>query len=147
MLQITPHHHLLLAVKPADFRKGIDSLAALCKQTLHEDPFKGTFFVFTNKLRTAIKILVFDGSGFWLVAKRFSKGRLAWWPTQNIPAFSLTPSQLHILLAQGNPLHAQTPPHWRQLGASDSSKPPLTKHKSSLATPPYSAREANLQDP
>lgn len=46
MLQITPHHHLLLAVKPADFRKGIDSLAALCKQTLHEDPFKGTFFVY-----------------------------------------------------------------------------------------------------
>lgn len=61
MLQITPHHHLLLAVKPVDFRKGIDSLAALCRQTLQQDPFRGTFFIFTNKLRTTVKILVYDG--------------------------------------------------------------------------------------
>lgn len=115
MIQITPHHHLLLAVKPADFRKGIDSLAALCKQNLQEDPFKGTFFIFSNKLRTTIKILVYDGQGFWLCTKRFSKGRLAWWPTHNKPSFSLHPSQLHILLAQGNPLDARIPQSWRQV--------------------------------
>ncbi len=126
MLQITPHHHLLLAVQPVDFRKGIDGLSALCRQTLQEDPFKGAFFIFTNRLRTTVKILVYDGQGFWLCTKRFSKGRLAWWPTQNVSSFSLNPSQLHILLAQGNPLDAQIPPNWRQISSS-SLKPPLTK--------------------
>ena len=115
MLQITPHHRLRLAVKPADFRRGIDGLAALCRQSLDEDPFNGSVFVFTNRSRSAVKILVFDGNGFWLVLKRFSKGRLAWWPTQNIPSYSVNPSQLHILLAQGNPMNTSTPPDWKPL--------------------------------
>ena len=115
MLQITPHHCLRLAIKPADFRRGIDGLAALCRQSLNEDPFNGTIFIFTNRSKKAVKILVFDGNGFWLCAKRFSKGRLAWWPTQNLPSLSLNPSQLHILLAQGDPMGASTPPDWRPL--------------------------------
>lgn len=76
MLQVTPHHRLMLAVNPADFRRGIDGLAALCRQSLGEDPFSGAVFIFTNRSRKAVRILVFDGNGFWLVAKRFSKGRL-----------------------------------------------------------------------
>ena len=122
MIQFTPHHHLLLAVNPVDFRKGIDGLVALCKQVLREDPFKGTFFIFTNKLRIAIKILVYDGKGFWLCTRRFSKGRLAWWPTQNIPSLVLNPSQLHILLAQGNPMDARIPNDWRQINAIQRSR-------------------------
>jgi transposase len=115
MLQITPHHRLRLAVKPADFRRGIDGLAALCRQSLNEDPFNGTIFIFTNRSKKAVKILVFDGNGFWLCAKRFSRGRLAWWPTQNLATLSLNPSQLHILLAQGNPMDTSIPPDWRPL--------------------------------
>jgi transposase len=113
MLQITPHHRLLLAVRPADFRKGIDSLAALCRQTLEEDPFSGTVFIFTNRLRTTVKILVYDGQGFWLCTKRFSRGRLAWWPIQQTSSFAVNPSQLQILLSQGNPLDAHIPADWR----------------------------------
>ena len=113
MLQITPHHRLLLAVRPADFRAGIDGLIALCKQNLEEDPFSGTIFVFTNKRRSSIKILVFDGNGFWLCQKRFSCGRLAWWPTQNTSSFSVNPSQLLILFSQGNPLDANLPSDWK----------------------------------
>lgn len=145
MLQITPHHRLLLAVKPADFRKGIDSLAALCKQVLHEDPFTGAFFIFTNRRRTAIKILVYDGQGFWLCTKRFSQGKLAWWPTQNIPAFSLTSSQLHILLAQGNPLDANTLPNWRKVNTTHCSKPPLTAYSPSPSLSPCRPKVTNPQ--
>ena len=57
MLQITPQHTILLAVHPVDFRRNIDGLAALCKQTLMQDPFSGTLFVFTNKKRQHIKIV------------------------------------------------------------------------------------------
>lgn len=116
MLQITPHHRLLLAVKPTDFRKGIDGLAALCRQVLEEDPFSGTIFVFTNRLHSSIKILIYDGNGFWLCQKRFSRGRLAWWPShQETSSFSLKPSQLHLLFSQGNPLDAPIPSDWRPL--------------------------------
>jgi hypothetical protein len=47
MLQITPQHRLLLAVQSADFRCGIDGIAALCRKSLQADPFAGTVFVFT----------------------------------------------------------------------------------------------------
>jgi hypothetical protein len=118
VLQITPHHRLRLAVKPADFRKGIDGLCALCRQSLNEDPFSGTIFIFTNRSKNAVKILIFDGSGFWLCAKRFSKGRLAWWPAQNTPSFALNPHYLPILLAQGNPINTPVPSAWRPLPSS-----------------------------
>ena len=88
MIQITPHQKLLLAIEPCDFRKGIDSLAALCRQPLNQNPFSGHLFVFANRRRTAIKILTYDGQGFWLCMKRFSKGKLAWWPTDNEPLYS-----------------------------------------------------------
>ena len=76
MLQLTAGQRILLALEPADFRKGIDSLVALCKSGLDEDPFAGTVFAFINRRRTAIKVLVFDSNGFWLIMKRFIKGKL-----------------------------------------------------------------------
>lgn len=118
MLQITPHQRLLLAIKPADFRRGIDGLAALCRQVLEEDPFNGTLFVFTNKRRNCVKILAYDGLGFWLSHRRFSQGRLAWWPTQQDVSFSINPSQLHILLSQGRPLDVSLPSEWRPITPS-----------------------------
>ena len=49
MIQITPQMRVVVAVEPADFRKGIDGLARLCKQTLGHDPFGGWVFVFRNR--------------------------------------------------------------------------------------------------
>ncbi len=76
MIQITPHMRILLAVAPVDFRKGIDGLAALCRSVLKSDPFSGCMFVFLNRQKTSIKILCYDGQGFWICQKRLSKGRL-----------------------------------------------------------------------
>ena len=76
MLQITPQMKILVAVEPADFRRGIDGLARLCQQTLQEDPFAGTVFVFRNRRGTALKVLMYDGQGFWLCHKRLSQGLL-----------------------------------------------------------------------
>lgn len=115
MIQITPHQKLLLAIKPADFRKGIDGLAALCRQQLKADPLSGHLFVFTNRRRVAVKLLTYDGQGFWLHIKRFSKGKLSWWPTEASPLYSLSPTQLHILLHQGHPLQVKIPKDWKPL--------------------------------
>lgn len=113
MLQITPQHRLLLAVEPIDFRKGICGLKAQCQQKLLCDPFSGTIFAFTNRRRTSVKLFVYDASGFWLCQKRFSKGRLAWWPSSKGSTVSLRSSELQILLAQGDPMKAAIPKDWR----------------------------------
>lgn len=60
MIQLTPHMRILVAVEPADFRKGIDGLAKVCREQLRKDPFKGILFVFRNRRATAIKIIVYD---------------------------------------------------------------------------------------
>ncbi len=80
MIQITPQMRILVAVEPSDFRRGIDGLARVCKEVLQRDPFSGCMFVFRNRPATALKILVYDGQGFWLCHKRLSKGKFAWWP-------------------------------------------------------------------
>jgi transposase len=63
MLQITPQMRVLVAVEPVDGRKGIDSLAQLCRQKLAADPFSGCVFVFRTRSGTTLKVLVYDGQG------------------------------------------------------------------------------------
>ena len=81
MIQITPQMRVLVAIEPVDLRKGIDGLAQLCREKLGTDPFSGYVFIFRGRRATAIKLLAFDGQGFWVAQKRLSKGRFRWWPT------------------------------------------------------------------
>lgn len=118
MLQVTPQHRLLLAVEAIDFRVGIDGLKAACQQDLACDPFSGTIFAFTNRARTSVKLLVYDASGFWLCQKRFSQGKLAWWPNDPSKTVSLRASEFQILMAQGDPMKAAIPEDWRPLHIS-----------------------------
>ncbi|MBK1725147.1 IS66 family insertion sequence element accessory protein TnpB [Thiocystis violacea] len=62
MLQLTPQSRVFVAIEAADFRRGIDGLAALCRQRLREDPFSGAIFVFGNRRSTALKLLCYDGT-------------------------------------------------------------------------------------
>lgn len=63
MIQIAPQMRILLAVEPVDFRKGIDGLAALCRQVLATDPMAGALVVFRSRSRRAIRCLCYDGYG------------------------------------------------------------------------------------
>ena len=115
MLQITPQMRILLALDAVDFRKGIDSLARVCQERLGADPFSGWLFVFRNRSATALKILVYDGQGFWLAQKRLSSGRFRWWPASiaETATTTLEAHQLQILLAAGNPSVTHAAPMWR----------------------------------
>jgi len=64
-------------------------------------PFNGGVFVFGNRSRTGIKILVYDGQGFWLCHKRLSSGRFAWWPDGTQPGRTLQACELQVLLMAG----------------------------------------------
>lgn len=121
MIQLTPQMRILLAVEPADFRKGIDGLAQLCRQRLETDPLGGALFVFANRRRQALKILVYDGQGFWLCQKRLSSGRFGWWPSPGEPSATLTVQQLQVLLWNGDPTRAQSAPLWRPIRSASAS--------------------------
>lgn len=119
MIQVTPQMRVLVAVAPIDFRKGIDGIAQLCRAQLATDPFSGTVFVFRNRRGTAVKILVFDGRGFWLCHKRLSEGRFRAWPTQeDDPSVLLEPHELAVLLCAGDPGEVTTAPVWRPVCAA-----------------------------
>ncbi len=66
MIQISAQMRVLVAIEPVDGRKGIDSLARLCQDKLAEDPFSGCVFVFRSRSGTAIRLLTYDGQGYWL---------------------------------------------------------------------------------
>jgi transposase len=117
MLQITPQMKVLVAVAPTDFRRGIDGLARLCQETLQQDPFAGAVFVFRNRKGTALKVLMYDGQGFWLCHKRLSRGRFPWWPSAaSDGAQRLAAHQLAVLLSAGNPTRTGAAADWRSVG-------------------------------
>lgn len=115
MIQITPQMRILVAVEAVDFRKGIDGLVGLCRQSMKLDPFLGYVFVFRNRPATAIKILMYDGQGFWLCQKRLSKGRFRWWPEGDESISQLAVHQLQLLLWSGNPDGGQVAPLWKEI--------------------------------
>jgi transposase len=117
MIQITPQMRIVVAVEPVDFRKGIDGLAQVCKDVLKHDPFGGWVFVFRNRPATVLKVIVYDGQGFWLCHKRLSSGRFRWWPTSSTTAAkTLAAHQLQVLFSAGNPEATQAAPVWRPVG-------------------------------
>jgi len=120
MIQVTPQMRVLVAVKPTDFRRGIDGLARQCRDVLRSDPFSGAVFVFSNRRRTSVKLLVYDGQGFWLAQKRLSSGRFRFWPkAAGEAATTLEAHELQVLLRGGDPATTKAPPEWRPVGAGE----------------------------
>lgn len=116
MIQVTPQMRVLVAIEPVDFRKGIDGLARICRAEMKSDPFSGTAFVFRNRRRTAIRVLVYDGQGFVLFYKRLSSGRFRYWPINGQEG--VTPLQAHelqVLIRGGDPGATKAAPVWRRV--------------------------------
>ena len=80
------------------------------------DPFGGALFVFRNRRGTAIKLLAYDGQGFWLCHKRLSQGRFRHWPTGQAGQ-ALAAHELAVLLAGGDWSAAAGAPVWRAVAA------------------------------
>jgi len=103
-----------LAAGATDMRKGFDGLYGLVREQLAQDPLSGHVFVFSNRSRTRLKLLYWDGSGLWVCAKRLERGRFRW--PEAVEAASLTVSQaeLEMLLAGLEPAAAGRRNWWRR---------------------------------
>jgi transposase len=107
VIAVPPGVRILLAARPVDFRKGMDSLAALVQQALRADPFAGEVFVFRAERADRVKILVYDGTGLCLYSKRLEAGRFCW-PQPADGVVRLSAAQLATLL-EGLPWHRLQP--------------------------------------
>jgi transposase len=115
MIQLVPQLRILLACEPVDFRKGIDSLAALCRNQFDENPMSGSVFVFRNRAGTALKLLTYDGGGYWLCLRRISSGKIRWWPQAGKPLHPLQARELAVLLYNGLPDRADFGQDWKRI--------------------------------
>ncbi|MEN9635030.1 MAG: family insertion sequence element accessory protein TnpB [Verrucomicrobiota bacterium] len=90
---------IFLAVEPVDMRKQFNGLWAAAQEKLGEDPKNGAVFAFINKERTRLKLLYWDGTGVWVLAKRLEAGRFSWpAPSENKTKLSLAPEAFALLL-------------------------------------------------
>jgi transposase len=79
MFNFSTSLRIYLHVKPVDMRKAFNGLYAVAKHELGKDPMDGSLFVFCNQSHNRVKLLYFDGTGFWVMAKRLERGTF-WWP-------------------------------------------------------------------
>ena len=119
MRQLTPQSRIFLAMHPVDFRKGIDGLAAVCRQGLGANPLAGAIYVFRKRAGTALKLWLYDGQGDWLLMKRLSQGRFPWWPTTSDAHVPLAARELIILLWHGDPERAHMARDWRRVASGE----------------------------
>ena len=95
---------------PVDLRKGFDGLSALVLNDLGRDPLAGDFFVFANRTRKRAKVLLWDGTGLCIYAKRLEQGRFAclWRDQSTSTPLRLTMSELQLFL-EGSALVGRVP--------------------------------------
>lgn len=100
MLNFAGNLRVFVALEPCDMRKSFNGLHALVADKLDEDPMQGALFAFTNKSRTRLKLLYWDGTGLWVMAKRLERGSFSW-PKVTDPAkrkLKLAPEALALLM-------------------------------------------------
>ena len=98
MFGLGPEPRIYLGVDAIDMRKGFNGLYGVVRDQFGHDPLSGHLFLFTNRSRTRIKALVWDGSGLWVCAKRLEKGRFAWPSEPQAGSIRMRPEELAMLI-------------------------------------------------
>ena len=97
MLNVSSATRVFVALEPTDMRQSFNGLSARVQSVLAQDPLSGHLFLFVNRSRNRLKVLLFDGSGLWVCAKRLEKGTFGW-PQGEGPSRCLRPEELSLLL-------------------------------------------------
>lgn len=117
MFGLGPATRIYVAVEAVDMRKGFDGLFGLVRDQLAHDPLSGHLFLFSNRTRTRLKALVWDGSGLWVCAKRLEKGRFHWpAPSETQRSVVMRAEELAMLL-NGLDLKQTQPRKWYRRSA------------------------------
>jgi transposase len=122
MFGLGPATKIFISVEAVDMRKGFDGLHGLVRDQLGQDPLSGHLFLFTNRSKTRLKALVWDGSGLWVCAKRLERGRFGWPQTTGAKSIAMRPEQLAMLVNGMDLTQAKPREGWYRREAKTSSK-------------------------
>jgi transposase len=98
MFGLGPATKIYLGGEPVDMRKGFQGLFGLVRDQLGQDPLSGHLFLFTNRTRTRVKALVWDGTGLWVCAKRLERGRFRWPEPTDTRSVTMRAEELGMLI-------------------------------------------------
>jgi transposase len=112
MFGLGPATKIYLGVEAVDMRKGFEGLYGLVRDHLGQDPLSGHLFLFTNRTRTRLKALVWDGSGLWVCAKRLERGRFRWPEKTEARTMTMRPEELAMLVNGMDLAQARARTNW-----------------------------------
>lgn len=117
MLSFSGSLRIFIALDPCDMRAGINTLHALVGERLKEDTKSGSLFVFTNKRHRVLKVIYWDGTGFWILTKRLEAGTFSWprAAAAGQTKLALKP-EAFALLTDGIDMHGARPRGWYERG-------------------------------
>lgn len=101
MFLLSPQTKVFLARQATDMRKSFPGLISLAQAVLRQDPASGHLFVFVNRRRDMLKILHWDGAGFWIWYRRLERGSFqlpSAEPGDERAGVELSPAQLSLIL-------------------------------------------------
>lgn len=116
MVPFAGQYNFFLCTIPTDMRKSFDGLCGLVHSALGQDPMSGAMFIFLNRFRNRMKLLVWDRTGFWIFYKRLEKGTFQL-PAHSENQFSISISYEHLMMIlEGIDLNSiRQRPRFRQL--------------------------------
>ena len=113
MFGLGPATKIFVGLEAVDMRKGFDGLYGMVRDHLGQDPLSGHLYLFTNRDRTRVKALVWDGSGLWVCAKRLERGRFGWpKAAEETKSVTMRPEELAMLLNGLDPAQAKQRRGW-----------------------------------
>lgn len=111
MLAFSSSDKVFLGVGKIDFRNQILGLIKATKTIIRQNPYSRSYFAFINRKKTSIKILCYDGTGFWMHQKVLSQGKFRW-PSSSEESITMSPMELQVLIMQGDPVSADFQGEW-----------------------------------
>ena len=115
MIPLSPATRIFLASGATDLRQSFEGLSDVVTHQFKEDPLSGHLFVFTNRRKSRLKLLYFDGTGVWVCAKRLmGQGCFAWPATTEPGALRIAAEELTLLLTGLDLAKTQARPWWRK---------------------------------
>jgi transposase len=94
VIQVSAGATIYVAEHPVRFTTRLKGTLAVCRDLLAIEPMDGAYIVFRNVAGTMLRIVFYDGDGFWLCEKTFSKGRLGSWSETGLPLAQISARDL-----------------------------------------------------
>lgn len=114
MIQVSPNATICVVSTPVSFAGRLKSTLGICRDLLQLEPMNGCYIVFRNRAGTMLRVIFYDGDGFWLCEKTFSRGSIKkWFDGDGISQVSAR--ELSVLLWRGDLQKVQFPKFWKKM--------------------------------